>query len=127
MNRKDQKLLSNLYIENINQLGAKTASSEEMAGMLAKHPDANKSMETTFSFEAPAGYEVDYNGSTLTIKRTVGNIPSTTMIEIGKKSVDEVQRHVDNQVAFDEYMNSRTPESKQRFLGKQKDIYSKTK
>jgi hypothetical protein len=42
MTRKDQNSLASLYLENINQIGAKLASSQEMASMLAKHPKANK-------------------------------------------------------------------------------------
>lgn len=69
MNRKDQNLISNIYMENINQFGAKSASKEEMASMLAKH--------------------------------------------------------VDYQVAYDEYFSQRTPEAKQTFLSKQKQIFGK--
>ena len=42
MTRKDQNSLASLYLENINQFGARSASSQEMARMLAKHPEANK-------------------------------------------------------------------------------------
>lgn len=42
MTRKDQNSLASLYLENINQFGARSASSQEMASMLAKHPEANK-------------------------------------------------------------------------------------
>jgi len=133
MNRNDQKLLSNLYLENINQFGAKSASSEEMAGMLAKNPAAGQSMETSYSLNAPEGYEVDYDGSTLTVKRTINGLESTTMTKMGKKPIEEVQRDVDYQVAYDEFMSKRgggaspqqAADAKSAFLAKQKQIYSK--
>lgn len=45
MTRKDQNSLASLYLENINQFGARSASSQEMASMLAKHPEANKPLQ----------------------------------------------------------------------------------
>jgi hypothetical protein len=38
MNRKDQNTIASLYMENINQMGAQSASKEKMASMLSKHP-----------------------------------------------------------------------------------------
>lgn len=78
------------------------------------------------SLNAPEGYEVSYDGDTLTIARTVNGMHSTTMTRMGKKPIDEVQKHVDSQVAFDQYdMARRTPASKQQLLAKQKQIWSK--
>ena len=133
MNRKDQNLISNLYLENINQFGAKSASSEEMADMLAKNPAANQPMETEYSIEAPEGYEVSYDGDTLTVTRNLNGVKSTSMTRMGKKPIEEVQRHVDNQVAYDEFVSKRGggagPEqvaaAKQAYLAKQKQIYRK--
>ena len=105
MNRKDQNLISNLYLENINQFGAKSASSEKMADMLAKNPAANQPMETEYSIEAPEGYEVSYDGDTLTVTRNLNGVKSTSMTRMGKKSIEEVQRHVDNQVAYDKFVS----------------------
>ncbi len=133
MTRKDQNSLASLYLENINQFGAKSASSEEMADMLAKNPAANQPMETEYSIEVPEGYEVSYDGDTLTVKRNVNGVGSTSMTRMGKKSIEEVQRHVDNQVAYDEFVSKRGsgagPEqvaaAKQAYLARQKQIYGK--
>lgn len=102
MNRKDQDSIASLYVENINQMGAQSASKEEMANLLSKHPDANKPVETTYGLEAPEGYETSYDGDTLTIKRMKGTVQTTTMLRMGKKPVEEVQARLDYEVKNDQ-------------------------
>jgi hypothetical protein len=136
MNRKDQNSIASLYVENINQMGAlgasKGASTEEMAGMIAKHPDANKPLETTMSFDAPAGYDISYDKGILTISRNINGMESKTMTSVGEMSVDDLQKAVDYQVAYDEFIKARSgqgPEgaaaAKNVFKQKAKEIYSK--
>jgi len=132
MNRKDQDTIASLYVENINQMGALGASTEEMASMLSKHPDANKPLQTTMSFNAPAGYDVSYDGNVLTITRNVNGIESKTMTGVGEMSVEDLQKAVDYQVAYDEFIKARSgqgPEgaaaAKNVFKQKAKEIYNK--
>lgn len=122
MNRKDQNNIASLYVENV-------ASQEEMASMLSKHPEAGKPQETSYEFNAPEGYEVSYDGNVLTIKRN----NDVTMTGVGKMSIDDLQKAVDYQVAYDEFIAARAgganPEqakaAKQKFLARGKEIYRK--
>lgn len=125
MNRKDQKSIASLYVENV-------ASQEEMADMLSKHPEAGKPQKTSYEFNAPEGYEVSYDGNTLTIIRNVGGTHSKTMTGVGNESIEDLQKRVDHQVAYDEFINARigaTPEqaaeAKKKFLARGKEIYRK--
>ena len=128
MNRNDQNSIASLYVENVN-----VASKEQMADMLSKHPDANKPQETTMSFNAPAGYDVSYDKGVLTITRNLNGIESKTMTGVGEMSVDDLQKAVDYQVAYDEFIAARAgganPEqakaAKQNFLARSKEIYRK--
>ena len=125
MNRNDQNNIASLYVENV-------ASQEEMANMLSKHPEAGKPQETSYEFNAPEGYEVSYDGNVLTISRNVGGTYSKTMTGVGKMDINDLQKAVDYQVAYDEFINSRigaTPdqaaEAKKKFLARGKEIYRK--
>lgn len=121
MNRNDQNSIASLYVENV-------ASQEEMASMLSKHPEAGKPQETSYEFNAPEGYEVSYDGNVLTIKRN----NDVTMTGVGKMSIDDLQKAVDYQVAYDKFIAARKgtdPEqaaaAKQEFRTRAREIYPK--
>jgi len=128
MNRNDQKSIASLYVENINQMGARTASQSQMADMLSKHPAANEPQETSMSFNAPTGYDVSYDGKTLTVSRNLNDIKSKTMTNVGTMDIEDLQKAVDYQVAYDEFIAARTggdKTAKQNFTARSKEIYRK--
>jgi hypothetical protein len=75
-----------------------------------------------------ANSKVTIKGKTLTVSRNLNGVKSETMTNVGTMDIEDLQKAVDYQVAYDEFIAARTggdKNAKQNFTARSKEIYRK--